>query len=338
MMKSRINTFKKSHGLTLVELMIAVTVSAILMLGVAEIFSLNKESYNVQDENARMQESGRYAFNLLMQDIRRSGYFGGNASISSITGSSSLATPDTNCLESTTTSWGRMLLRPIYGLDDTNAGYNGANGCIPDADYSQGDILVTRYTKGSDVSTATMAANPNRLYIRNSLFVGRLFVGSLEAQTTAGADNSVSETPVVVKELAANAYYVGPSGRNCRFNDTANNAIPIPALFREVLSSTGFPEREEVANGIEHIQFQYGVDINGDSSVNRYHNADELNNTATPPSWDQVVTVRLWVLVRADCPSNDYSNTKTYAMGDTPFVANDKFKRQLYSTTVTVRN
>ena len=329
----------RNYGLSLVELMVAMTISAILMLGLTQIFKANKESYNVQDENTRMQENGRFAFNLLMTDIRRAGYFGGNANISDITGTESISTPAQDCLTSDN-SWGRMLERPIYGLNDTNNDTTtGDNytGCIPDSDYLRGDILVTRYTKGESVTAATLAqaSNANRLYIRSSLFVGRLFKATDEADT----NNEVLETPNAVHELASNAYYVGPSGRNCRFKDAANKDIPIPALFREVLDNNGLPVKEEVSSGIEHIQFQYGVDSNGDFSVNRYYNANSLSNdTSVSPNWTEVVTVRLWVLVRADCPSSKYTNTNTYTMGDVSYTPNDNFKRQLYHTTVSTRN
>lgn len=330
------NQLKTSSGLTLVELMIAVTISAILMLGITEIFRSNSRSFNVQDENARMQESGRYAFNMLMQDIRRAGYFGGNASVSDITGTQSIAPAAKNCL-TTDTTWARMLDRYLYGLNDTNNDtVTGDNytGCIPNTDYLRGDIIVTRYTKGTPVTSF----DADKLYIRNSLFTGRLFKGSEQA-VTSPVTNAVTETPNAVRELAANAYYVGPSGRNCRFKDSSNADIPIPALLREALDSTGLPVKEEVANGIEHIQFQYGVDSNADLSVNRYYNANQLSNdVALTPNWTQVVTVRFWILVRADCPTNDYTNTKTYVMGDQNYIVNDGFKRQLYSTTVASRN
>lgn len=327
-MKRIIINYKKLHGLSLVELMIAMVISAILMLGISQIFSLNKKSYTVQDENARMQESGRYAFNMLMTDIRRAGYFGGSANTSSMTGSLEISTPATTCVSNDTT-WARMIERPFYGLNDTNAGYD--TGCIPNGDYLRGDVLVTRYTKGPAITAFTT----NRLYIRNSMFSGRIFKGS---QQSDGA-NAIAELPNEVRELAASAYYVGPSGRNCRFQDSGNNDIPIPALLREVLDDSGNPVKEEVANGIEHIQLQYGIDSNGDFSVNRYYNANSIsNNDTVTPNWTQVVTIRLWVLVRADCPTNGYINSKTYAMGDTPYTPGDNFKRQLYSTTVTARN
>jgi len=275
-----------------------------------------------------------------MTDIRRAGYFGGNAAIDEISGSVGIAVPARDCL-TTNTTWGRMIERHIYGLNNANT-HLDADGvtvnyttCIPDAEYNGSDILVTRYTK-----SALIAAPPNdgRLYIHNSLFVGRLFSGTNYAANLS--TNAVTENPNGIRELAAHAYYVGPSGRNCRFNNADGTAISVPALQREVLSNTGIPTRVEVASGIERFQVQYGVSNNGDLSVNRYFNAHQLrNNSALTPNWTQVLSVRFWILVRADCPTSGYTNTQTYTMGDAAaFTPNDGFKRQLYSTTVAIRN
>jgi len=317
---------KNTKGVTLVELMIAIVISSILVLGIAEIFRINKRSFQAQDDAARMQESGRFAFNMLMQDIRRAGYYGGNADTTNITGTAGIVSPATNTCPSDNT-WGRMLERRIIGKNDTNTDY----ACI--TNYSQGDIIVTRYTEGANVTTTTMnlAANDNAYFIRSSMFEGRLFIGDDQASAT----NSVSETPNSVQTLSANAYYVGTTARNCRFNDPANNPIPITALYRETLSATGLPVQEEVASSIERLQIQYGVDNDEDAAVNQYFDADDFDGT---PDWSEVITVRFWVLVRAECPTNGYTNNKTYVMGDNPYTPGDNFKRQLYSSTVTLRN
>lgn len=330
MLISPLNPQNKTKGVTLVELMIAIVISAVLVLGIGEIFKLNKRSYQTQDDSARMQESGRFAFNLIMQDIRRAGYYGGNADTANITGTSGIIAPTNSCPNDTT--WGRMLERRIIGLNDNNTGY----ACIPNADYSLGDILVMRYTQGANVTDATMdlAANDDTLYIRSSMFEGRLFIGD----DRANAANTVAETPNSVQALAAQAYYVGKTARTCRFNNADNTTIPITALYRETLSNTGVPIQEEVANSIEDLQVQYGIDDSGDGSVNQYFDADDILNTTATPNWTQVVAVRFWVLARAECPTSGYTNSKTYVMGDKNFTPADEFKRQLYSSTVSLRN
>jgi type IV pilus assembly protein PilW len=64
------------RGVTLVELMIAVAISSILMLGVGSVYFNSKRTYLVQEEFAYMQESARIAMHYLVDDIRKAGYVG----------------------------------------------------------------------------------------------------------------------------------------------------------------------------------------------------------------------------------------------------------------------
>lgn len=63
-------------GVTLVELMVALVVSSILLLGVAKIYSTSKRSSKVNKDFAVLQEEGRIALNYLVRDIRMAGYMG----------------------------------------------------------------------------------------------------------------------------------------------------------------------------------------------------------------------------------------------------------------------
>ena len=63
-------------GLTLVELMVSLTISSVLMLGVGTIYSSSKEANKVNDEFSILQENARLAFRFLTQDVRMAGYVG----------------------------------------------------------------------------------------------------------------------------------------------------------------------------------------------------------------------------------------------------------------------
>ena len=75
---------KHTRGVTLVELMIAMVISSIVLLGVATVYSSSKRSYKVQEEMARLQENARYAFNVMSRDIRGAGFVGCNPTITSL--------------------------------------------------------------------------------------------------------------------------------------------------------------------------------------------------------------------------------------------------------------
>ena len=71
-----ISSMKKQRGLSLIELMVAMTISAILLLGVSMIFVSNKKTYQTQDALSEVQEAGRFALMFLSEPIQMAGYTG----------------------------------------------------------------------------------------------------------------------------------------------------------------------------------------------------------------------------------------------------------------------
>lgn len=68
--------FKSQAGLSLIEILIALGLSAFLLLGIVTVFDSNKQSSNYQNAFSRVQESGRVAIDLLSRDIRMADYWG----------------------------------------------------------------------------------------------------------------------------------------------------------------------------------------------------------------------------------------------------------------------
>jgi type IV pilus assembly protein PilW len=311
-----------NRGFSLVELMVALVITLILLAGIGQIFLSSKKSFTIQNALGRQQENGRYVLDTLAQDLRRAGYLGGALKIEKTGWSLAVVTGADSCAGNT--DWGTMLDRPIFGLDDDATGY----ACVKS--YLQGDVLVVRYDAPWElggVTTPMPAAGnwPNRLYMRSNPTnpkTARIFQGEPPAQEANDRD----------AELIAYAYYIGNSSQTC-----SNDGSAIPSLFRVGLDDSGKPASpEEIASGIEQLQVQYGVDTNGDLSVDQYLDADAL---ATTNDWNQVIAARVWVLTRAECPETGYTNTNTYDMGDVNYPAKpDRYRRQLYQTTVKLRN
>ncbi len=74
--KTILGSRTSQSGLTLIEVMIAITISLLLLSGVIQIFSSNKQVFLVQDASARIQESGRFALHFLVKDIRMADFWG----------------------------------------------------------------------------------------------------------------------------------------------------------------------------------------------------------------------------------------------------------------------
>jgi prepilin-type N-terminal cleavage/methylation domain-containing protein len=341
-------TRHNSRGFSLVELMVALVITLILLAGIGQIFLSSKKSYAIQDTLGRMQENGRYAMDVLKADLRRAGYWGGNADISTIQGS--LGINDTTTEACTTTgqsAWARMLNRGIYGLNlsGTEKPSTSSYACIRDSGaspYLRGDVLAVRYADPAEVggittplaSGQTIAdAYPNQIFLRSSLFRGRIFEGT----DSESASNDLDAPAVRTSLLVARAYYIGASSNTSR----CPNDGPVPSLYRINVVNGGFVS-EEVAYGVDNLQLEYGIDSDDSGSVDRYYDADALStNPSTTPNWDQVIAARIWMLTRSECPETGYTNSNTYNMSEnyTPAdTANRGYRRKLYTSTVKLRN
>jgi|JI81BgreenRNA_FD_contig_123_40041_length_6747_multi_4_in_1_out_1_3 type IV pilus assembly protein PilW len=70
------NLRNNQSGVTLVELMIAVALSAFLLLGLIQVFSASRLAYQTTTGLARVQEGSRFATDFLQRDIRMAGHMG----------------------------------------------------------------------------------------------------------------------------------------------------------------------------------------------------------------------------------------------------------------------
>lgn len=61
-------------GLSLIELMVAMTIGLFLVAVVGSLFVSAKQMYRTQDNLARLQENGRYAMDILGRNVRDAGY------------------------------------------------------------------------------------------------------------------------------------------------------------------------------------------------------------------------------------------------------------------------
>lgn len=75
-LNQHINFPRKQRGVTLVELMIAITIGSIIMIGISSVYTSSKRSYKLQEEFSRLQENGRFAINHITRFVRSAGYSG----------------------------------------------------------------------------------------------------------------------------------------------------------------------------------------------------------------------------------------------------------------------
>ena len=67
---------RRVAGLSLIELMIALLIGIMLVLGMVQVFAASRAAYSLSEGLGRVQENGRFALDFLQRDIRMAGHFG----------------------------------------------------------------------------------------------------------------------------------------------------------------------------------------------------------------------------------------------------------------------
>lgn len=300
----------RQTGLSLIELMVAVAIGMLVVLVILGLFITSNKNYIQDNTYTRMLESGRSAMKYLTRDIRMAGFWGrvlDTAAVTNTTGTPSICGVSIDAVN------------PVQIVNNATATTaNTEFDCIATSDFRAGtDVLMIKRTQG--VSTlATSATNNGNIYLR---ITGTSNAGDLIIATGAGTnadDNDWLFLPHI--------YYIK--------NKTVNGKT-IPTLFRKSLADTDAIADDEIAEGIEDIQIQFGIDSDNDGDIDFYTPAPTTAQLA------QTILVRVNILVRAltEDPNTTYANTKTYNLGEGaigPF--NDRFQRRVYTSTVPVRN
>lgn len=73
---------RSARGFSLVELMVAMLIGLIMTLGVVEIFSASRRTYQLDEGLARAQENGRFAMEFLSREIRHAAHLGCRRNVS----------------------------------------------------------------------------------------------------------------------------------------------------------------------------------------------------------------------------------------------------------------
>ena len=66
----------RQRGLSLIEIMVALAIAALLLLGLSQIFVGSKNGYRLQEGMSRVQENARFVLQYLEENVRMAGYMG----------------------------------------------------------------------------------------------------------------------------------------------------------------------------------------------------------------------------------------------------------------------
>ncbi len=350
-------------GLTLVELMVAITIGLIILAAVVRLFATSRATYTLEEGLARVQESGRFAMEFLSQDIRMAGYAGCSANLT--------GTQVTNLVASAT-SVNTFNPDGIAGYKHTCT--TSCTGALsewspsPSSDYfptgsimpiSGTDILVIQRadTLSTHLTGNPSPSNSNIQIINTTSLAGSVQAGDIMmvsdckgadifratstssgsgkitiAHTAGNTDNNLAHSygnDAEIMKLVSRVYFIGR-----RDNDSGNP----PALYRKELGSGGVPDTQELVEGVEMLKLSYGedTDTTRDGVPNIYR-----TSPSSVSSWRRVLTVRIGLLVRTSTTVDQENDTRTYDLAGITAAAgpyNDKYRRRAFNSTVQVRN
>jgi type IV pilus assembly protein PilW len=334
-------------GFSIIELMVALAIASVLLLALAVLF-INTSSARAEiDKSSRQIESGRFAMQVLSDEIRHAGYYG--PLINAPANSAGLAALPDPCSTTLTDIQNNAFL-PLQGyFGAASSGALGLNCIGSAAGYKANTaVLVVRRI---DTSIATAANAPTASYfnIQASGCPGDPVPYVLNTDTagpyTLHANGAPGCTPITSAPLATltpfytRIYFVSTcSNADCG----ASGADSIPTLKRIDVRTTA-TVITPVVDGVENLQFDYGIDnapATRDGLPDVYTNTTAHAGTmpASLAEWQDVVTVRVYLLARSVETSSGFTESKTYPLGPASVSPTDSYRRHAYNELVRLYN
>ncbi|MGH8686275.1 MAG: PilW family protein [Burkholderiales bacterium] len=325
----------RAAGFSLVELMISMAIGLMLVGTLLVVLSNGNSARNELERNSRLFENGRYAVELLSDDLRVAGYYG-ELDVDALAAPAALPDP----CSTVAAEWAAAMPLHVQGYDRGEA----APACLPADRKADADVLVVRRVKTCVAGVAGCEPPmPGKPYLQVSLCnsdLGPYLVGTFGA-TAFPLLRKDCATPAALREYEVNVYFIDAN------NGAGKN---IPTLMRLQLVGATMVQ-EPLVEGIEEMAIEYGIDDDGDGEPDTYTADPSLYHfpgcaaCTAVSSWTNVVTAQLHVLARSPDVSPGHVDTKVYALGHdaagnaiTVGPMNDAYRRHVYSTLVRIVN
>lgn len=327
------------RGLSLIELMISITIGLIILVALSTLFINQSRSRIELDKSNRMIDNGRYALQLLTDDLRLAGFYGEFTPVSGVPAvPASLPDP----CSTSPSNMAAALQLSIQGYD---AATPTSNISSPPCGltYTAGsdltlkpgsDIVVVRHTSTA-IPIAQTAAVSGKFYLQASLCQfdsSPVVISTTPANFTLRKLNctSTSTAPYAdLRQFMVDVYYVSPNDKV-----TAGVGDGVPTLKRMELDPvTNAFVVKPLVEGIDFMQLDYGMDTTGDGI------ADSYITSPAATDWPDVVAVKMNLLARNTETTKGYTDNKTYSLGSAGSVTpNDNYKRHSYSQYIRLIN
>lgn len=345
-------SLRRAAGLSLVELMIAIALGLIIVGAMVAVFANSSVARNEIERMSRQIENGRYAIELLSEDLRHAGFYG-ELNVTDLPAVGALTDAEHDPCSLDPTHWAKAMNLHVRGFDASNGGL----GCLAGHNYKAGtDVIVIRRVRTCGSGDPGCAAlDTNKPYVQSvlcaadpvitppfhlALYDAAVFTLRRRGPTTTTC--SVSLAPI--RQYLVHIYFISTDNGDA-------TPQPVPTLKRLELTGAGGALSWAVTplvEGIEQLNIDYGVDCTA-AGVAGYGNPDSYASdpatvtggtcTSDANRWMNVMTARIALLARNIEPSPRYTDVKTYQLGSLAVAApNDSYRRHVYTAVVRMNN
>jgi len=326
------------HGFTLLELLIAISLSLVLTGVVIQSFLSNKETYRLTEGVSRVQENIRFGAHFISTDIRQAGNLGCIQQVRNVLQANDLFDLDT----------------PIIGWDYNNTGIDQIDQTIEldplapirsETNWSNlrqipvptevdgllvenSDIILIKKIRPTTIALADAAPGSNNAgnpilttveahdFNRGQvMLVGDCLSADLTQLTNALDSMTIDVTPSTLVKPGTNYNRTPPGVQPWAYNWGANTTVyefvselyyigkrdddSPSSLYRVQIDGTGDNDPQELVEGIDSLQIIYGIDDTNSRTPNRFISADQIID------WSSVVSVRFSLLARSSDNTTD---------------------------------
>jgi type IV pilus assembly protein PilW len=332
-------TRRRMSGVSLIELMIAITLGLMVLAALASIFANSSRTRAELDRNSRQIENGRFALDLITSEIRLAGFYG-ELDPGSVGPPPALMDPcSVNPVD-----WTAAIQLHIQGYD--NGAAIPVDCAFPNLKPNTDIVAVRRVAACEAGINGCPAVQVGAPYLQVTKCDAEILTPyKLGLQGTVGftlhnrGPGGTCGTLAGMRQYFVRMFYIS--------NDNGETPpVAIPTLKRRDFNGAGFDD-VPLVEGIEQLNFEYGIDTDGDSIPNVYV-ADPTNyvcgGCTAVSNWKNVVTVRVYLLARNIDPSPNFVDNKTYTLGkdaagvDITVTPADSYHRHVYTSLVRIVN
>ena len=358
-----VNSFgSRQRGFNIVELLVAIGIGGLLLSGAISLFVNNRATSQITQDLSRLQESGRFALETIIADLRMAGYFGCANDMSRIIESAGMSGVTAGAL------WDTAV--PVEGINNYTSGTPtwlptsyAVSGLSTETIEPGTDAITIRYLGARLPENVVLAASGSTVTVsgasnmEDGQVIGIADCGAVDVIqichagiTDCGAGIGSESDPVITLSGTLSRSYdpdVSPVAAplvGVRYF-IATNDFGNPSLYRSgiAVSAAGVLQESvtELFEGVADMQLLYGIDTTQDRIADNFVTASNAALNTSTTNWSNIVAIKIGLLVQTtQARSNASSQPNLPLLLDKTLTVNtnDGLRRRIFVTTVQVRN